>query len=250
MAQPQYAYRNQIIGALSPGDFGALAPHMTPVRLDYRLSLEVANQPIQRVCFPETGIISVVARSAGLGSIEVGLVGREGMTGLPVVLGETQSPQDSYVQLSGTGNWLEATALTTLLQARPAMRELMLGYAHVFSTQIAQTALANGRAKIDTRLARWLLMVADRLDSAEMPLTHELIAVMLGVRRPGITDALHRLEGEHMIKARRSSITIRDRGALETLADGSYGVPEDEDLRVMGSRGLPDETTLPVAVPA
>ncbi len=239
MAQPQSAYRNQIVRALAPEDFDRLSSRLSPVRLDLRMDLELANQPIRRVCFPDSGIISVVARSEGLNTIEVGLVGREGMTGLPVVMGETQSPQDTYVQVRGAGHWLEAEALSAMLDVRPAMRQVMVGYAHVFTTQIAQTALANGRAKIDARLARWLLMAADRVDGPDMPLTHELLALMLGVRRPGVTDALHRLEGEHMVRARRSSISIRDRAALEVLADGSYGVPEDEYRRVLGAGQTP-----------
>jgi hypothetical protein len=160
MPQPQHVCRNQILRALPPEDFDALAPHLSAVRLDFRLDLETANRLILRVCFPDSGIISVVARSEGLRTIEVGLVGREGMTGLPVIMGETQSPQDTYVQVPGIGHCLEATALSALLKSHPAMHQLMLGYAHVFTTQIAQTALSNGRAKIDARLARWLLMAA------------------------------------------------------------------------------------------
>lgn len=234
MAQPQSAFRNQIIQALPPKDFDALAPHLAPVSLDFRLDLEVADRPIQRVCFPESGIVSVVAGSKVLNTIEVGLIGHEGMTGLAVVMGDIQSPQNTYVQVSGTGYWVEAVELAVLLDDRPPMRRLMVGYASVFTTQIAQTALSNGRANIESRLARWLLMAADRLDTGDMSLTHELIAVMLGVRRPGVTDALHRLEGEHMIKAKRAQITITDRAALEALTGDSYGVPEREYRRVMG----------------
>ena len=186
-----------------------------------------------RVCFPESGIVSVVASWTGLDTIEVGLIGHEGMTGLAVLLGETQSPQHTYVQVPGRGHWLEASNFSILLNERPAMRQVMIRYAHVFTTQLAQTALANGRGKIDARLARWLLMAADRLDNADMPLTHDLMAMMLGVRRPGVTDALHRLEGEHMIRAKRASVTITDRVALEAVAGGSYGVAEREYRRVM-----------------
>ncbi len=115
------------------------------------------------------------------------------------------------------------------------MRRMMLSYAHVFTTQIAQTALANGRAKIEARVARSLLMVADRIGGLEMPLTHELLAVMLGVRRPGVTDAIHLLEGEHAIRARRGAITIQDRDRLEALAGGTYGISEREHHRVLGT---------------
>ena len=250
MPQPQSAYRNQIIRALAREDFDGLAPHLTAVSLEPRMDLEMANQTILRICFPESGVISVVARSEGLSTIEVGLVGYEGMTGLAVVMGETQSPQDTYVQVAGAGHWLEAMALGALLDVHPAMRRLMVAYANVFTTQIAQTALANGRAKIDARLARWILMAADRLDGPEMPLTHELLALMLGVRRPGVTDSLHRLEGEHMIRARRASISIRDRAALEVLADGSYGVPEQEYRRVLGAGASSPEATPRIAVSA
>jgi CRP-like cAMP-binding protein len=250
VSQPQSAYRNRIIRALAPEDFERLSARLSPVRLDLRMDLELANQPIVRVCFPDSGIISVVARSEGLNTIEVGLVGREGMTGLAVVMGETQSPQDTYVQVAGAGHWLESEALSALLDIRPAMRQLMASYAHVFTTQIAQTALANGRAKIDARLARWLLMAADRFDEPDMPLTHELLALMLGVRRPGVTDALHRLEGEHMIRARRASITLRDRAALEAVADGYYGVPEAEYRRVCGGGQTPAPAPLRVVAPA
>ncbi len=234
MTQPQSAYRNQILRTLAPEDFAALAPLLRPVRLDYLLDLEKAGAPIERVCFPDSGIVSVVATSEDLGTIEVGLIGWEGMTGLAVVMGTTQSSQNTYVQARGRGHWVEAGTFASLLDHRPAMRKLMLGYAHVFTCQIVQTALANGRAKIDKRLARWLLMAADRLDDAEMPLTHELMAVMLGVRRPGVTDALHLLEGKLLIKAKRGAVAIRDRAGLEAVAGGAYGVPEQEYCKTLG----------------
>ena len=99
MAQPQSAFRNRILRALAPEDFHALAHHLSPVRLNFRLDLELADQTIVRVCFPESGIVSVVAGSTGPDTIEVGLIGHEGMTGLAVLMGETQSPQHTYVQV-------------------------------------------------------------------------------------------------------------------------------------------------------
>jgi CRP-like cAMP-binding protein len=249
MVHSQFTYRNQIIRALAPDDFAELASHLVAVSLDFKLDLENPDEPIRRVCFPESGIVSVVTQSEGLRSIEVGLVGREGMTGLAVVMGDTQSPQHTYVQVPGAGHSIDATTLRTVLDRHPTMRRLMFGYAHFFTSQIAQTALANGRARMDARLARWLLMASDRLDDDEMPLTHELLAVTLGVRRPGVTDALNRLEGEHMIRAKRAAITIRDRHALEGVAGDAYGGPEREYRRLMGG-DLPKETGLRAAVSA
>ena len=98
-----------------------------------------------------------------------------------------------------------------------------------------RTALANGRARMDERLARWLLMVDDRMEGSELALTHEFMSITLGVRRPGVTDALHRLEGQQLVRARRGLITIRDRAGLEEVARLSYGVPEDEYERLLGA---------------
>jgi CRP-like cAMP-binding protein len=232
---PQYAYRNRLIRGLVAEDFEAISPFLEAVPLGFHLSLGVANRPIERICFPETGIISVVVAGKDLGELEIGVVGYEGMTGLAIVAGDTQSPEDIYVQAPGRGHWMHAEALASLLERHGAMSRAMRGFAHVFASQIAQTALANGRANIDVRLARWLLMAADRIGATDMPLTHDLLSVMLGVRRPGVTDALHRLEGDHFIQARRAAISIRNREGLEALAGGAYGVPEREYRRVLGS---------------
>jgi CRP-like cAMP-binding protein len=107
-------------------------------------------------------------------------------------------------------------------------------FAQVFMTQVAQTALANGRAKIGERLARWLLMAHDRLDDEELRLTHEFIAVMLGVRRPGVTDALNELEGKGLIRSTRGAIRVVNRAGLEAIAGATYGVPESEYRRLIG----------------
>jgi CRP-like cAMP-binding protein len=113
------------------------------------------------------------------------------------------------------------------------VRALLLRYAHVFMVQVAATALADGRYSIEQRLARWLLMCHDR-NGDDLALTHEFLALMLGVRRPGVTESLHILEGERMIKAQRGLITILDRQKLEARAGDSYGTPEAEYERLIG----------------
>lgn len=222
-------------------DFERLSAHLSPARLELRHSFENPGDTIQDICFPDTAIVSVVARSFTGRTIEVGLIGFEGMTGVSILLSDDQSPNETYVQMAGDGHVISADNLRAAITASPALHLHLLRYAHTFMVQTAQTALANGRAKIDERLARWLLMASDRVEGREMSLTHEFLSLMLGVRRPGVTDALHRLEGDHLIKARRSSITIRDRAGLERVADGSYGVSERDYERLFGSFTRLDE---------
>jgi CRP-like cAMP-binding protein len=201
-----------------------------PVRMPFELSGTLVNE----VCFPDDGVVSVVARSGGSRQVEAGLIGREGMTGLSILLGDDRSPNETYVQIPGAGHVVPAETLRTVMRSSPTLKNHLLKFALIFMTQVTQTALANGRDQIDVRLARWLLMASDRVASQDMALTHEFIAIMLGVRRPGVTDALHRLEGRQLILSRRSAVSIRDRAALENLAGPSYGVPEAEYRRLLG----------------
>jgi CRP-like cAMP-binding protein len=202
--------------------------------MDIRRSFEMPNVPVSEVCFPDTAIVSVVACSMTNRSIEAGLIGFEGMTGLSIVLDDDRSPNETYVQVAGMGHVMAATDLRIAIDQSPTLHRHFLRYAHTFMVQTAQTALANGRAKIDERLARWLLMASDRVEGPDMILTHEFLSLMLGVRRPGVTDALHRLEGDRLIRARRSTIAIRDRAGLEAVANGSYGVSERDYDRLFG----------------
>jgi CRP-like cAMP-binding protein len=227
-------HRNQLLNALEPGDFALLEPHLKPLPLPAREVLEKPKTPIEMVYFIEAGIASVVAVSRGGRRIEVGIVGREGMTGMTVVMGNTSSPHETYIQVAGSGLGIRADALRKAMSASVALRDMLLHYAQAFMIQTAHTALANGHAKLEERLARWLLMAHDRLDGDAMPLVHEFLALILGVRRAGVTVAINELEAEGVIRAERGRITVIDRQGLEELADGSYGVPEAEYKRLIG----------------
>jgi hypothetical protein len=120
----------------------------------------------------------------------------------------------------------------------PELRNVLLRYSQAFMIQTAHTALANGRAKLEERLARWLLMAHDRVNGDEVPLVHEFLALMLGVRRAGVTVALHMLEGQALIRASRGKIVVLDRQGLEEAANGLYGVPEREYERLMANNSL------------
>ena len=219
-------FRNVLVDSLSAPDLAALRPRLEPVTLARRQILELPASAISTVIFPESGIVSVMARAPYDHRIEVGLVGFDGMTGFGAVLGDELAINESIVQVPGRGWRVATAALLGLMRERSGLSALLLRYVHAFMAQTTQTALANGRSKLEERLARWLLMSHDRFDSNELGITHDFLAQMLGVRRAGVTIALQVLESKRLIRARRSHITILDRAGLRHEANGSYGVAE------------------------
>ena len=167
--------------------------------------------------------------------IEVGLFGREGMSALAVVMGNDRSPFAIFMQAPGRGFRIPSTALRDAMETSASLRDLLTHYAQAFAVQTAYTALANGQCDLDERLCRWLLMCQDRLGD-DLPLTHDLLALMLGVRRAGVTEAVHTLEAQGMIEASRGHLRVIDRAGLRQTARGLYGVPESEFRRLTGCR--------------
>ncbi|WP_018261936.1 Crp/Fnr family transcriptional regulator [Methylobacterium sp. WSM2598] len=232
----QTALRNTLIRQLSPADFAALQPHLHPIETRMREVLIAPNEPVRRLYFPESGFVSVV--TAGRSRTEVGLIGSEGLVGAsPVLLGAESTPHEHYVQGPGEALAIEAGRLVEAAEGSRAMRLLFLRFVQVLLVQTAQTAFVNATYQIEARLARWLLMCHDRTDGDEFPITHELLALMLGVQRTSVTLALQSLEGHHLIRARRGRITVLGRGALEDLAGGAYGIPEAESARLFAGSG-------------
>jgi CRP-like cAMP-binding protein len=183
--------RNGILGAISNADLARLQPHLQPTPLKFRQRLQSENRQIRAVYFPESGIASVVAVGGGeRRQAEVALIGREGMAGLPVVHGADRSPCDVFIQVEGERQCISSENLRHVMEESPSLLRCFLRYAHVFTVQSGYTALANARVDSEERLARWLLMTPDRVDDDKMVLTHEFIALMLGVRRAGATSAL------------------------------------------------------------
>jgi len=225
---------NHLLASLTNGDFDLLEPHLKSVPLKLRKDIERPNRRIEAIYFPESGIVSVVAVQSKGAQIEVGLVGREGMTGLPVVLGDDRSPHSTYVQAAGEAHCVPSLEFAGVMNASRSLRDLLLKYVQAFGVQTAHTAICNAQSKLDQRLARWLLMAQDRLSSDELPLTHEFLSVMLGVRRAGVTEALHALKTLKLITSGRGQITIRDRKGLERVAGQAYGIPETEYQRLLG----------------
>jgi CRP-like cAMP-binding protein len=217
MAQSQ---PNLILSRLSKTDLALLEPHLEPVDLPLRKVLGRANKKITAVYFPESGFASVVVNTGK--PIEVGLIGREGMTGLAVAFGGDRNDNETYMQAAGQGQCMRASALRDAIEKSRTLHGALLRYAHAYLNQTTRTAVANGRSKIEERLARWLLMAQDRVGSPELPLTHEFLAMMLSVRRPGVTVAVQHLEREGVVARRRGRIVICNREKLEKLANGTY----------------------------
>ena len=219
---------------MSPDDLGLLQPLLQPVTLNVHDVLVEPNEVIEHVYFMEEGIASVVAITSGNQRIEVSNIGREGMSGVPVLLALDRSPHLTFIQVAGSALRMRAEDLREVMEAHSSLRKLLLAYAHTVMVQLAATGVVNGRFTVNQRLARWILMSHDRMESDEVPLTHEFLALMLGVRRSGVTNAVHVLEGEGMIKATRGHITVRSRAKLKEMAKDSYGLPELEYERVIG----------------
>lgn len=231
--------RNRILTALSPADFRLLEPHLETVSFPVRHRLEIRNRPIKTAYFPEHGIVSVVAGGPQDKNIEVGIIGWEGMTGLPIVMGTDRSPVGTYVQVDIDGQGIAAEHLCAAMRSSASMQRVFLNFAHIFSVQAAHAALANGRAKIEERLARWLLMALDRANGSELLMTHEVLSIMLGVHRPGVTVALQFLQSQGLIRMERGNVIIVDLQGLTKAAGRFYGGPELEYRRIFGEPPRP-----------
>jgi CRP-like cAMP-binding protein len=226
--------RNQLLSAMSVTDLALLRPHLKPIEMAVFKEMERPNRPIDTVYFMEAGIASVVAVQPDETKVEVGLIGREGMSGIAVVLGGEQSPHSTYIQVAGEGLRMPAKELRKAMDASGSLHKLLLRFAQVFMVQTAHTAIANARSHINQRLARWILMAHDRTGATTIPLTHEFLSLMLGVRRAGVTEALQNLKRQKLIDNGRSQIVVLERKGIERLAGSSYGVPEKEYRRLIG----------------
>lgn len=227
-----YFQENRLLRILSPSDRNLLRPALSAIALDRGHVLEAVGASTGQAFFIETGLAAVVARSPGR-EIGVGVIGNDGMTGLDLVLEAGLAANQTVVQSAGKAVCIPAAALQEAMTRSVTLHTLLLRYAHVFMVQASQTALTNGHASIEERLARWVLMSHDRFSGNDLTVTHEFISLMVGVRRQGITEALHLLEGRHLIQSTRDRLHVVNRPGLIALASGSYGVCEAEYERLI-----------------
>ncbi len=227
--------RNRILALLPENEFELFRDCLEPINLPKGQVIAGANGVFENVYFLCSGIGSVVTASTDGHRAEAGMVGREGFCPTSAGVGGTISIHEVVMQVAGDGYRMSLEAITRKLPRTPVFANLLARFIQAFSAQISFTALCNANYQMDQRLARWLLMCHDRLEGNEISLTHGVIASMLAVRRPSITNALHVLEGKKLVVTERGRITIRDRKGLEEFAGGAYGGPEEEYRRLIGS---------------
>ena len=234
--------KNWLLAAMSSNDLALLEPMLKPLALKTRQVLEPANKAVKHGYFITSGLASVIAIGKNSHRLEVGIIGCDGMTGLPVVLGNDRSPNETFIQVEGTGSRIAADDLRQAMRQSASLSRVLLNFVNAFLIQTSHTALSNGTATLEERLARWLLMGQDRLGGDEVPLTHEFLSLMLGVRRAGVTGALNQLDRKGVIRLSRGRIWIVDRDDLINSANGSYGIPEAmaqrERRRLTGVKAL------------
>jgi CRP-like cAMP-binding protein len=205
---------NRLLLALPANELRRLLPQFKRVPCKREQVLMDADSSLEDVYFPDSGVISIVAVYPDGSIIEMATIGREGSTGFQAVLGAKRSSARLFVQLPGTAAKLSRAAFLRAIETMPAFRALMYAHLHAFLEQVMVSAACNGAHSLKERLARWLLMMRDRSDHDEMPLTHNLLAEMLGVQRPSVSKGARELEKAGLIERGRKQVTILDRQGL------------------------------------
>ena len=218
-----------------------LAPRMTRVTLELGQTLHHHGDVIDQVYFVETGFISALTVLSDGQPLEIGLIGSEGVAGFAVVLGGKTSYSETMCQTGGEAYRMSADALREAFAKSAALRDLLPRYALIFQVQVAQTAACNAHHALEQRLARWLLAAHDRSGTAELSLTQDLIAVMLGVRRATVSIAASTLQRAGVIRYQHGKITIVDRTGLENAACECYEAVCGESRRLFGDFIAPAE---------
>ncbi|MFT8247157.1 Crp/Fnr family transcriptional regulator [Roseomonas sp. BN140053] len=216
--------KNRLLSALPADSLAQLWPQLTPVDLAFRQVLHLPEKPITAVYFLETAWVSMIATLEDGDAAEVGVIGYEGVAGIPVILGSDHDDLEAMVQCPGDALSIGTTALQEAMDADRVLRHLLLRYVLVHHGQVARTAACNGHHYTEQRLARWLLIAHDRSCGDDFPMTHELLGMMLAVRRAGVTVAAGSLQKAGLIRYERGRITITDRAGLENVSCECYGV--------------------------
>jgi CRP-like cAMP-binding protein len=229
MPQPGWrATGNRVLDALLEPDFDRLRRHLEPVSLPLKQTLHHSGAEIAFVYFPAHGMISVVSVLGDGSAVEVGTIGNEGLAGLSVLLGAATSPHDVMVQAAGDGLRAGASVLRDAFNQSSPFRGIVLKFTHLFLAQISQTAACNVRHGLEARCARWLLTMRDRIEADAFPLTHEFMAMLLGVRRPGVTEAALGLQRSGVISYSHGQVEILDRARLEAASCECYGLIKNQ----------------------
>jgi CRP-like cAMP-binding protein len=216
--------RNRLLASLSAADHSLLARHLRQVPIEQGQTLERPGQTVDRIYFPERGLISLIVSMREDAALEVGVVGREGAIAMTAGLGSRMSFVHALVQVSGTAWIIPLSRFQSAANRSPRIRAMIARYSEVLVGQIQQTAACNGLHNVSSRLSRWLLQTSDRIDSGTIPFTQEFLGQMLGVQRTTISQAMNDLHGAGLVETRHGQIRIVDKAGLRNAACECYEI--------------------------
>jgi CRP-like cAMP-binding protein len=226
--------KNRLLSRLGAEDVQRLGAHLQPIEFDYKKMLYEAGRPIDFVYFPISGVSSMLKTMEDGSSSEVGVIGKEGMVGLPLLFGEPSGGTSVHVEVPGDGLRMPARPFRDALARSTAMQTLMRRYSYAVFNQVSQLVACNRLHDVEQRCARWLLMAQDRTIGNDFMLTHEVLSLMLGVRRSSVTVAAGRLSDAGLIEYRRGRVKIVDRAGLQRRSCECYEAIEHEYDRAFG----------------
>jgi CRP-like cAMP-binding protein len=224
--------RNHLLAALSDREFARIEPGLEPVDLPRPTELEGANEEVEFVYFPSSGVASIVALDEGGESVDTAMIGKEGMTGLAVFLGTGQSPMRTIVQVPLTGTRLRADMLRRELEHGGMLPRLLQRHAQVVMVTMAQLILCNRTHRLDQRAARWLLQVDERVEEAPFRVTQDFLAQMIGAQRPALSVAMRQFKDAGLLSYSRGQISIADRRGLSKRSCGCIAIIAAEAKRL------------------
>lgn len=226
---------NRLLAALPEAEYQHLIPHLQHVSLSSKQVLYEVGEPIEYVYFPYQSVVSCLSTMNDGSMVEVCLVGNDGVVGIPAALGDNIATTTATVQVPDSAMRMKASLLKTEFQRGGSLQSLLLRYMQAQHAFVSQNAACNRLHYLEARLARWLLLVYDRVESKELPLTHEFIGQMLGVRRAGVTEAANTLQQAGLIRYNRGRITILNREELEAFSCECYEIINGEYTRLLGT---------------
>jgi len=226
---------NRLLAALPDAEYQHLIPHLERVPLSLKQVLYEVGEPIEYVYFPHRAIVSSLCTMEDGSMVEVGLVGNDGVVGIPAALGDNIAITTATVQVPDSAMRMKASLLKSEFQRGGVLQSLLLLYMQALYALVSQNAACNRLHQLDGRLARWLLLVYDRVESNELPLTQEFISQMLGVRRAGVTEAANMLQQAGLIRYTRGKITILNREELEAASCECYEIINGEYVRLLST---------------
>jgi len=226
---------NHLLRSLTDAEFARIDPYLEAVALPRSTELEAANEQIEHVYFPTSGIASIVALDEGGDSVDTAMIGREGMTGLPVFLGTGSSPSRTIVQVALKGTRMRADALRSALADGGTLMRLLQRHTQVVIVTMTQLILCNRIHRLDQRAARWLLQVDERVEEEPFHVTQEFLAQMIGVQRPALSVAMRQFKDQGLVRYARGQISIADRDGLALRSCGCIRLiaVEAERLRML-----------------